>query len=1293
MNSSKQHNLAAAVCALIASLCSLATAQYAGGTGAPDDPHRIYTPQQLNAIAVRPNDWDEHFKLMADIDLGSDAGFTPIGYYRGSTNNRAFTGGFDGNGHRILNLRCTAAAGDTSVRYGPGFGLFGYVRGATIAGVTVVDPNIAAAEATYVGVLAGRAEDAVFRQCHVMGGRVCGGLSVGALVGSNTGDIFDCVVSTSVSGQTSVGGVAGYNYCGTISQCLVTGEICGEREVGGVAGDNTGTISECDVNSVVTGGVFVGGIVGNGGGVSGCTSTGRVEGDGEVGGVVGSDYGRATTSCSSTASVTGRGDYTGGLIGFCRGTVTSCWAGGRVVGKRRVGGLSGYNRGTVKHCYATGDVEGEQGVGGFVGGNDGCVLFSYSTGQVTGAESVGGFGTGGSCYLCYWDVETSGVSGGENGSRGRTTSRMKNAWTYRGWGSGGQWVLDEGRDYPRLAWEGTGAELLTDAPRRYGGGTGEPNDPYRIETAEQLFSIGHYRDDLDKHFVLMADIDLGAIAPTEILPIGAKCAPFVGTFAGDGRVLSNFTFQAGSWDCAGLFGWIGPGGYVGQVELRDADVLGGTDAGGLAGCNKGTIEDCPVTGTVVGWQTVGGVAGSNAGTVSACSVRGRVEALWGSLDYSWKHSRVGGLVGYNQGVVARCWTDGPVTGISSVGGLVGYNNGDVRSSYSTGIVSGRQKVGGLVGTNGLAGWPRSCFPPAPEEMPGLAESSVTCCYVTGSAAGEQEVGGLAGTNGGLIALCYSAGAVAGTDAEVTGISGSDGGIGGLVGTSSYGTVHLSYWDIQSSGQRYSAGGRGKSTREMMTAQTFRGWDHQGWWQIDEAKDYPRLTWEGLPGEILTADSDRYGGGRGEPNDPYQIRTSRQFTAVGSHPADWGKSFVLMNDIDLGGVDPNEVWLIGVRQMPFTGVFDGGDHSVSGFRYGDDRESFPGLFGRLGRHGGAAGPSSGLVSNLHVEDVEVRGYSCAGGLAGGNEGEIRACSVTGRVAAVANNAGGLVGFSIGTIADCVTDCNVVAGGAAGTLAGYASAGQCTGCTGRGSVEALSWGTAGGLIGASGAEVIDCQFNGLVTGGYTTGGLIGRSRGAILACSATGDVTGDYWVGGLVGVSEYGKEITGCFAVVNVTGERFVGGLVGENRGELRYCYATGRVEGQDAVAGLVGTCSRDLYHCYSACVVAGVEDVAGLVGDYDSGSITACFWDTDVSALWDGVAGVEPDPLGSQGTTTEQMRQSLTFIGAGWDFVGESDNGTKDFWTIDEGADYPKLVLEAVIDAEQRDDPEPTPPRR
>jgi len=49
--------------------------------------------------------------------------------------------------------------------------------------------------------------------------------------------------------------------------------------------------------------------------------------------------------------------------------------------------------------------------------------------------------------------------------------------------------------------------------------------------------------------------------------------------------------------------------------------------------------------------------------------------------------------------------------------------------------------------------------------------------------------------------------------------------------------------------------------------------------------------------------------------------------------------------------------------------------------------------------------------------------------------------------------------------------------------------------------------------------------------------------------------------------------------------------------------------------------------------------------------------------------------GGTGKTTAEMQMAKTFLEAGWDFVGETANGTDDIWWIDEEKDYPRLWWE------------------
>ena len=83
-------------------------------------------------------------------------------------------------------------------------------------------------------------------------------------------------------------------------------------------------------------------------------------------------------------------------------------------------------------------------------------------------------------------------------------------------------------------------------------------------------------------------------------------------------------------------------------------------------------------------------------------------------------------------------------------------------------------------------------------------------------------------------------------------------------------------------------------------------------------------------------------------------------------------------------------------------------------------------------------------------------------------------------------------------------------------------------------------------------------------------------------------------------------------------------------------------------------------------VIGNKNVGGLVGLYRSLTlVTACFWDTQSSGQTTNLFAI--------GKTTAEMQTAGTFIEAGWDFVGETKNGTEDIWWILEGQDYPQLL--------------------
>jgi hypothetical protein len=218
--------------------------------------------------------------------------------------------------------------------------------------------------------------------------------------------------------------------------------------------------------------------------------------------------------------------------------------------------------------------------------------------------------------------------------------------------------------------------------------------------------------------------------------------------------------------------------------------------------------------------------------------------------------------------------------------------------------------------------------------------------------------------------------------------------------------------------------------------------------------------------------------------------------------------------------------------------------------------------------------------------------------------------------------------------------------------------------------------GGLVGLNNSgSISNCYSTGSVSGpgSSSVGGLVGENDGSISSCYSTSTVSGssDY-VGGLVGGN--GDSISNCYSTGSVIGSSDVGGLVGDNGGDISNCYSTGSVIGSSDVGGLVGDNGGNISNCYSTGSVIGSSDVGGLVGSNPDNTITACFWDINTSSQTTGVG--YGTSTGVTGKSTAEMKTQSTFTNAGWDFVGETANGTADIWKmVLPGIYYPKLVWE------------------
>ncbi|MHC4619712.1 MAG: GLUG motif-containing protein [Planctomycetota bacterium] len=409
------------------------------------------------------------------------------------------------------------------------------------------------------------------------------------------------------------------------------------------------------------------------------------------------------------------------------------------------------------------------------------------------------------------------------------------------------------------------------AAAKYSGGTGEPNDPYRIATPEDLNDIGNHVDDFNKCFVLVNDINIGAYTYTAALiasdtdsnSSAFKGTPFTGIFDGNDHIISSLTIDtAGAHSYyLGLFGKIAENGEVKTVGIEDVNVRGGHSypLGGLCGENRGTIYKCHASGSVDGRydsDCVGGLCGENWGTIINCWAGGSVSGDW----------YLGSLCGSNYGTINHCYATGSVSAVEhseNVGGLCGQNTATISSCYSSGSVTGADysdNLGGLCGEN-YYGTISNCYTTSPVtggnhswKLGGLCGSNyrynatngtISNCYSSGSVTGgdySDYVGGLCGRNSyGAVSNCYSIGPVSRGAGSAS--------LGGLCGHNKSGIIANCYF-LDSSGPD-NGFGTPLTDVQMKQQNSFTSWDFVGEiingpndvWTIQETLDYPKHVWE------------------------------------------------------------------------------------------------------------------------------------------------------------------------------------------------------------------------------------------------------------------------------------------------------------------------------------------------------------------------------------------------------------------------------------------------------------------
>jgi hypothetical protein len=986
------------------------------GSGTEQDPYQIQSAADFVALGNYCSAWDKYIVLTADIDL---TGFVirPIG-----NSVERFTGNFNGQGFVIRN----AVMNMPNKNY---VGLFGRVgNGGVIADLGVEDVNIVGKK--FVGGLVGF-NSGTISNCYSTGFVALNSSSfAGGLIGfSSSGTISDCCSTVNISGSAAaIGGLVGCNgKRNMISNCCASGTIADTNSnrfdscAGGLVGSNCGTIYD----SYATGDIaaifnsssayfYLGGIAGDnsGGTISGSYATGNI----------------SVTSNPSTVAI-----CVGGLVGLNKsGNVNDCYSTGQITfncsseSSYMVGGVVGLNCGnSINRCYSI------------------CAIgLGASAAADCSVGGLAGFSMNGVVSESFWDIQTSGktISGG---GKGLTTEQMKTMLIYQnaGWGDNG-WVMNDGLDYPRLDWEGTEGVSIPVSVTVPFLGSGTAENPYQIWTAAEFAYLSWYNSVLDKHIVLMADIDLAGI---RVCPIGE----FTGIFDGNGHVACNIEIYEPTNCYVGVFSRLGTGGVIINFGIKDANIVGGNCVGGLVGKNEGgAVSGCYSTGTINGLSDTGGLIGrSDSGTVDNCYSTAAV-TVW---PYNNSVSYGGGLVGYvDSGTISKCYSTGFVSPSASTytGGLIGRGTSTTATqSFWDKTTSGKATSAGGTGAVGKTTAQMktlSTFTSAGWDFVGETANGTLDIWAMGSGQYPCLVGKVNIIVPNLVSMTPA-------DAENAIVA------AGL----RVGTITSSYSSTVTKGNIASqspAAGMVVSRGTLVNIVISLGWC--------------------------------YSGGAGTETNPYQIADTNDLLALAVAPAeDYNKCFILTADINMAGRTISKSLIAGT----FTGIFDGKGHKIVNLNISNVSHSNLALIGTLG--------NSGLITNLILENFSITGSTYIGGMVGYNSGSISNCSFEGTVSGN-RYTGGLVGYNNGIITSCYFNGNV--GGRTnaeytGGLVGVNN-GNISNCYSKGTVSTGQYGRmVGGLAGVNSiAEINNCYSACSIIsvfGQWAIGGFTGGNAGAI------------------------------------------------------------------------------------------------------------------------------------------------------------------------------------------------------
>ncbi|MGM9869848.1 MAG: hypothetical protein ACI30R_09520 [Sodaliphilus sp.] len=563
-------------------------------------------------------------------------------------------------------------------------------------------------------------------------------------------------------------------------------------------------------------------------------------------------------------------------------------------------------------------------------------------------------------------------------------------------------------------------------------------------------------------------------------------------------------------------------------------------AGIVPNTNTGSIEGCVNEGKLVGIGYVGGIASYtfNNTSVTDCYNVGTVTDTFMDRDSIVNYTMsdfVAGIVAYQYGCnVERCWNGGTIKSIQRAGGIVGASqSGAVKDCYNAGLIYApySNEVSGLVATKQNAvniycnienclSW-------------GTVYNAVTARFNGAEFCGKENSINQLGVT---VANSYFDIATAGTGVTTTGAK-----------TTAELTSGTPIENFDTEVWTFEAGKYPRLTKSASTAAAKASAEPfflapnnraskvtenfeigpNATWSIGDAKQVVlnntvatvtrssikedvtlTATVESVSRESIISIYPQIFEGAGTESDPYLIQSFNDMKSLSDATNAQslcfdGEYFKVTNDIDMLNDDSFSP-ISASQYFPFSGTFDGCNHTIKNWTITMGSTAKGGLFSYIGK--------TGKLSNLTID---------------------KSCSLSG-----AKEFAPFVSQLAGSIDNCRNraDASSAAGYIAGVVNTATATASITNCYNQGTISAT--GTAGyvaGIVCTNNGVVEFCQNSGAVNcpTGSTVGGIAAYStaQGQIKSCISAGAVSGNYNVGGLVG-NQLGK-VSSCLSYAPVT----------------------------------------------------------------------------------------------------------------------------------------------------------------